>query len=91
MKQDIYLGMRLVHVNVDSTQVFLTINNTGIKIKCGYECKKLIGKVICDKGFNCYPSICDCECDKSCDVRECLDYENCKYRKKIVDKLVDNL
>ena len=39
MKQDIYLGMRLVHVNVDSTQVFLTINNTGIKINVDMNAK----------------------------------------------------
>ena len=29
------------------------------------------------------------ECDKTCDVGEYLDYENCKCRKKIADKLVD--
>ena len=34
-------------------------------------------------------SNCECECDKTCDVGEYLDYENCKCRKKIVDKLVD--
>ena len=31
----------------------------------------------------------ECECDKACDVGEYLDYENCKCRKKLVDKLVD--
>ena len=35
------------------------------------------------------PSNCECECDKSCDVGEYLDYENCKCRKKIVDKLIE--
>ena len=35
------------------------------------------------------PSICECECDKSCDVGEYLDYENCKCRKRLVDKLVE--
>ena len=30
-----------------------------------------------------------CECDKSCNVGEYLDYKNCKCRKKIVDKLVE--
>ena len=30
-----------------------------------------------------------CECDKSCNVGEYLDYENCKCRKKLVDKLVE--
>ena len=28
-------------------------------------------------------------CDKSCDVGEYLDYTNCKCRKKLVDKLVE--
>ena len=28
-------------------------------------------------------SNCECECDKSCDVSEYLDYENCKCIKKI--------
>ena len=31
----------------------------------------------------------NCECDKSCDVRQYLDYENCKCRKRLVDKLVE--
>ena len=31
----------------------------------------------------------ECECDKSSDVGEYLDYENCKCRKKLLDKLVD--
>ena len=44
---------------------------------------------MCNKGFIWNPSKCECECDKACDVGECLDYENCKCRKKLVDKLVD--
>ena len=28
-------------------------------------------------------------CDKSCDVGECLGYANCKCRKKLVHKLVE--
>ena len=35
-----------------------------------------------------YLSNCECECDKLCDICERLDYENCKSRKKLVDKLV---
>ena len=42
--------------------------------KCRCECKELI-----DKGV----------CDKSCDVGEYLDYENCKCRKRLVHKLAD--
>ena len=57
--------------------------------KCRCECKELIDKGICDKGCAWNPSNCECECDKSCDVGEYLDYENCKCRKRLVDKLVD--
>ena len=57
--------------------------------KCWCECKELINKGVCDKGFIWNPSNCECKCDKACDVSEYLDYENCKYRKKLVDKLVD--
>ena len=57
--------------------------------KCRCECKELIDKGVCDKGFIWNPSNCECECDKTCDVGEYLNYGNCKCRKKIVDKLVD--
>ena len=59
------------------------------KDKCRCECKELIDKRVCGEGFIWNPSNCECECDKSCDVVEYLDYENCKCRKKIVDKLVE--
>ena len=57
--------------------------------KCRCECKELIDKGICDKGFIWNPSNCECECDKSCDAEEYLGYENCKRRKGLVDKLVE--
>ena len=44
---------------------------------------------MCDKWFIWIPSNCKCESDKLGDVGEYLDYENCKCRKKIVDKLVE--
>ena len=44
---------------------------------------------MCDKGFIWNPSNYECECDKSCDVGEYLDYKSRKYRKKVVDKLVE--
>ena len=53
------------------------------------ECKELIDKGVCDKGFIWNPSNCECECDKSCYIGEYLDYENCKCRKRLIDKLVD--
>ena len=49
----------------------------------------MIDKGICDKGFIWNPSNCECECDKSCDIGEYLDYKNCKCRNKLIDKLVE--
>ena len=57
--------------------------------KCRCKCKELIDKGVCDKGFAWNPSNCECECDKSCDIGEYLDYENCKCKKGLVDKLLD--
>ena len=57
--------------------------------KCRCECKELINKGACDKGSIWNPSSCECECDKSCDIDEYLDYENCKCRKRLVNKLVE--
>ena len=49
----------------------------------------MINKGICDRAFNWNPSICDCECDKSCDIGQYLDYKNCKCRKGLIRKLVE--
>ena len=57
--------------------------------KCRCQCKDLIDKGMFDKGFIWNRSNCECECDNSCDVGEYLDYENCKCRKRLVDKLVE--
>ena len=57
--------------------------------KCRYECKELNDKGICDRGYAWNPSNCECECDKSCDRGEYFDYKNCKCRKRLVDKLVE--
>ena len=59
------------------------------KNKWRYECKELIDEGVCNKGFIWNPSNCECQSDKACDVGEYLDYDNCKCRKKLVDKLVD--
>ena len=57
--------------------------------KCICECKELIDKGICDKKFIWNSSNCEWECAKSCDVKEYLDYENCKCRKRLIDKFVE--
>ena len=53
------------------------------------ECKELIDKGVCDKGSIWNTSNCECECDKSCNIGEHLDYENCKCGKRLIDKLVE--
>ena len=57
--------------------------------KFQFKCKELIDKDACEKRYAWNPSNCECECDKSCDVGEYLDYENCECRKRLVDKLVE--
>ena len=49
----------------------------------------MIDKGVCDKGFIWNPSNCECECDKSCNIDEYLDYSSCKCRKKLIDPLVE--
>ena len=46
-------------------------------------------KNVCNKGFIWNPSNCERECDKSCDIGEYLDYSNCKCRKRLVDKIIE--
>ena len=57
--------------------------------KCRCEGKELIDKGVCNEGFIWNPSNCECECDKSCDIGDYLGYKNCKCRKKLADKLVE--
>ena len=42
------------------------------KNKCRCECKELVDKGVCHKGFIWNPSNCECECDESCDIGEYL-------------------
>ena len=70
-------------------QVFVIINKDGMKINGDANAKKQFDKWVCDKGFIWKPSNCECECDKSCDVGEHLNYKNCKRRKRLVDKLME--
>ena len=89
MKQDAQNGMKYVNVNVDIKLVSVITNNFGMMINEGVNAKKMIDRDVCDIGFIWNPSNCECECDKPCDVCEYLDYENCKCKKWLVDKLVE--
>ena len=44
-------------------QVLVTIKKRWSENRCRCECKELIGKGMCDKGFW-NPSNCECECEK---------------------------
>ena len=57
--------MKCVSVNVDLTVVLnqQRCNND----KCRYECKELIDKGVCNKGYIWNPSNCERKCYKSCD------------------------
>ena len=65
-------------------KLFVTINKDGMKknvdVKC--ECKQLIDKGVCDEGFIWNLSNCECECDKSCNIDQYLDYSDCNCKKK---------
>ena len=59
------------------------------KNKCRCECKELIDKGVHNVEFIWNPSNCECACYKARNIGEYLDHENCKCRKKLVHKLVD--
>ena len=64
-------------------QVFPIIDKGGMKINAGVNVKKWLTKLYAIKDLFGNPTNCECACDKSCDTGEYLDYENCKWRKKI--------
>ena len=86
MKQEVSNGMNHVSTYVDQIKFFVTINKDG----CRCECEELIDKGLCERGYTWNLSNCECECDKACDVGEYLDYKNCKCRKKLSDKSIDD-
>ena len=70
-------------------QVFVTINNVGTMINAYVNVKNWMTKEYVIREFIWNPSNCECVCDKSCDVGEYVDYVNCKCRKRLVDKLIE--
>ena len=56
---------------------------------CRCECRELIDKGVCDKGFIFSSSNCKCECDKLCNTSQYLDYLDYKCRKTIIYLIVE--
>ena len=73
-------------------QAFVIINNVN-NDTCRCECKELTDKGVCDKGYIWNPSNCECECDKSCDVGENLDYclRISRLFYKLTEECTDNI
>ena len=49
----------------------------------------MIKKGRCGKGFIWNPRDCERKCDKFCDIGEYLGYKNCKCRKRLIEKMVE--
>ena len=62
--------MKLVNADVDQIQVFVMINNVEVLIKADVN---VIDKGRCDEELIWNPSI--CECDRSRDIWQYLDYK----------------
>ena len=69
-------------------QVFVIIKNVRIMINADVDAKNLLTKEYGIKNLFGIVVI-EWECDKLCDVGEYLDYANCKSRKRLTDKLVE--
>lgn len=61
------------------------IGSVGIVVNADVEVKNWLIEGRCDDGFGWNPSA----CDKLCDVDEYLNYLNCKWKKRLIDKLVE--
>ena len=61
-------------------EVFVMVNKDGMKRRINKCREELINKQRCDKGSASTTSNCECECDKSCDTGEYLDYKNCNKK-----------
>ena len=63
--------------------MFVKINKKWNEGKCRCECKELIDKGMCDKGFIWNPRNCECECNKLCDFERLID--------KLVEECSENI
>ena len=68
--------------------MFVITNNVGMMIGAGVNSQNWLIKAYVIKGlFGILVIVCNCY--KSCDFSEYLDYKNCKCKKSLVDKIVE--
>ena len=56
--------------------------------ECRYGRKELDGSGSCKNDYMCSPSMCNCECHKTCKIDDYLDIKKCSCKKRLVGKLV---
>ena len=61
------------------------------KDKCKCEYKELIDKKVCDKEYIFNPSNCKCECYKSCNTSQYLNYSDLSVNKNQMIHLLKNV
>ena len=89
MKKDPQNVMKSVSANVDQMQAFVIINNVRMMINAGANTQNQLIKMYVIKDlFEILVIVSVSECEKSCDVSEYLDNENCTCRNKLIDKFV---
>ena len=89
MKQNTWNGMKRLSVNIDQMQAFVIINNVRMMINAGANAQNQLIKMYVIKNlFGILVIVSVSECEKSCDVSEYLDNENCTCRNKLIDKFV---
>ena len=82
IKKVCFLGLTILS-NFTNALDCISMKNSEYKVRPEIiRLKKLIDKRVCDKGFIWNPSNCECECDKSCDVNEYLNYSDYECKKK---------
>ena len=67
--------------------MFVIINNAGIKTNADVNVKNWLTRE--DVMKNLFGILVNVNVIKSCDVGQYFDYESCKCRKKLIDKLVE--
>ena len=80
------------NLNVKILSLMSKTNETRhIELHESWKCICRLNEIICNnkQRWNKDPSNCECECDKSCNIGQYLDYSDCKCQKKLIDPLIE--